>query len=348
MKLSPLLALLLLFSSVTLCPEITLATSVPIAQADSALRVQQLITQQKYELAWQEIRRVAKQMDRNQVTFPIPAWNGGGSEFLTEWSLKLGEAQLQDKQYKAAFQFAKSNFEPMVQLEIAKKLHFLGESQLADSLFSNLVKNYKKLPKADAQYSLANLSGDLFNLGQIETSNDLLSELISSMENDQYLLQNQKITIFQGAGLKTENLDRTIEVMERLKLLEDSTTLDDSSVQSAIVSLAIREGNGPVAEIYLQQLGRSYSKAGLWYFHYDLANLYFSQQQSALGLKHLGEALIYAQINLENGSEWRDGRLQDVALLYHQQKQNRKAESTARKIRSLELKKHTFEQLKKN
>ncbi len=283
-------------------------------------RIQQLIDRQRYDQAWQEIRRLAQDADRAQAgsLFPMPATTSGNA-LLQTWSLNLGIAEVKTDHYQAALQLAKDSKFDNVRLDIAKALYQANQKPLANPLFTQLAQNARRLAPIETRSALASLSATLFKLGATDPSNQLLEEAIRSLPSRDTF--NEQWTLLFLAGLNTDNLDRTLQIADRLDFSQDKTALE------SITRLAIQKGNIPIAERYLKKVGRLPTNV-LADFYLDLAALCFTQNQTAPGLAHLSEASIYNQLIKS------DPGLERVARLYQAQKQNRKALAIANKIQN--------------
>jgi hypothetical protein len=279
--------------------------------ADPNDRVQALINQKQYDRAWQEIRQITKNMDR-RAPFDWSPRNGSG--FISRWGLNLALAELNTKDYQKAANLAIDFNDDAVRLAVMQGLYQAGQRPLYNQLI-------KKMVKTSPPGFFASVSAVFFQAGNLEESDRILMEGIRQISPNN-AQEYQQFEILQAAGIGTRNLDRAIQVADRLGIAKSPTT------QISIAEMALQLGDGAVADRYLKNIQ---SPAELSRLRYGQATLYFNQQQPTLGLASLRQALL-ASLDLVDNLDQRDGSIEQIALLYQQQKQPKLARDTAQKV----------------
>jgi tetratricopeptide (TPR) repeat protein len=272
-------------------------------------RVQTLINQKQYDRAWQEIRQIAKNMDR-RLPFDWSPRNGSG--FTSRWGLTLAQAELNTKDYQKAVKLATDFNDSDVRLAVVQGLYQSGQRPLYDQLI-------KKIAPTSGPGFFAAVSAVFFQSGNLEESDRMLMEGIRQLSPDDAKIYQQS-EMLQSAGIQTQNLDRTIQVADRLGI--------STSAQIFIAEMALQQGNGAVADRYLKDIQSPAERSRL---RYNQATLYFTQQQPTLGLASLRQALL-ASLDLVDDLDQRDTSIERIALLYQQQKQPKLARDTAQKV----------------
>jgi hypothetical protein len=279
--------------------------------ADPNDRVQTLINQKQYDRAWQEIRQIAKNMDR-RLPFDWSPRNGSG--FISRWGLTLAQAELNTKDYQKAVKLATDFNNSAVRLAVLQGLYQSGQRPLYDQLI-------KKIAPTSGPGFFAAVSAVFFQSGNLEESDRMLMEGIRQISLDDAKTYQQS-EMLQSAGIQTQNLDRAIQVADRLGIGKST------SAQIFIAEMALQQGNGAVADRYLKDIQSPAERSRL---RYSQATLYFTQQQPTLGLASLRQALL-ASLDLVDNLDQRDGSIEQIALLYQQQKQPKLARDTAQKV----------------
>jgi tetratricopeptide (TPR) repeat protein len=279
--------------------------------ADPNDRVQTLINQKQYDRAWQEIRQIAKKMDR-RAPFDWSPRNGSG--FISRWGLNLALAELNTKDYQKAANLAIDFNDDTVRLAVIQGLYQSGQRPLYDQLI-------KKIVKTSPPGFFAGVSAVFFQAGNLEESDRILMESIRQISpND--AKEYQQLEILQAAGIRSHNLDRAIQVTDRLGIAKSPTA------QVLITEMALQLGNGAVADRYLKEIRSPAERSRL---RYEQATLYFTQQQPTLGLASLRQAIL-ASLDLVEDLDQRDSSMERIALLYQQQKQPKLARDAAQKV----------------
>jgi hypothetical protein len=279
--------------------------------ADPNDRVQTLINQKQYDRAWQEIRQIAKNMDR-RLPFDWSPRNGSG--FISRWGLTLAQAELNTKDYQKAVKLATDFNDSAVRLAVMQGLYQSGQRPLYDQLI-------KKIAPTSGPGFFAAVSAVFFQSGNLEESDRMLMEGIRQISPDDAKIYQQS-EMLQSAGIQTQNLDRAIQVANRLGIGKST------SAQIFIAEMALQQGDGAVADRYLKDIQSPAERSRL---RYNQATLYFTQQQPTLGLASLRQALL-ASLDLVDNLDQRDGSIEQIALLYQQQKQPKLARDTAQKV----------------
>jgi tetratricopeptide (TPR) repeat protein len=315
MKVASLLVFLLLTTPLITHPTIAQAGQ-PMQRGSSPStdpndRVQTLINQKQYDRAWQEIRQIAKNMDR-RAPFDWSPRNGSG--FISRWGLTLAQSELNTKDYQKAVKLAMDFNDSAVRLAVMQGLYQSGQRPLYDQLI-------KKIAPTSGPGFFAAVSAVFFQSGNLEESDRMLMEGMRQISLDDAKIYQQS-EMLQSAGIQTHNLDRAIQVADRLGIAKSS------SAQIFIAEMALQQGNGAVADRYLKEIQSPTERSRL---RYNQATLYFTQQQPTLGLASLRQALL-ASLDLVDDLDQRDTWIEQIALLYQQQKQPKLARDTAQKV----------------